>query len=314
MNRSEFLAKDAVILFVDWAVRRLPYLKVQIDISARGTGRAQGQLGPGVRGQYVGLSSVVEAYRWRSEWTDERGMSHCSEDWPTTREALNKLSVWLREELRAGDSESVLAACNEICRWGGDRTLEAERGAIGFLKQQKDPRSYLLRAQEALLLQTADTERFDVLLDMNSMLTKIHALAAEDGLPIYDSRVAGAIGSLVEIFRQESLIQDLELLAPLAFGPVSSETRRAPAGLGDGYARPRFQVKQSRRSSGSSRGRVWGSCKVRLGWLIEEIIRSANQEGVRLFSPSESGTDSIAQRMHAFEAALFMIGFDVACL
>lgn len=38
---------------------------------------------------------------------------------------------------------------------------------------------------------------------MNSTLAKVHALYATDGLPIYDSRVAGAVASLVELWERE---------------------------------------------------------------------------------------------------------------
>jgi hypothetical protein len=47
----------------------------------------------------------------------------------------------------------------------------------------------------------------------------------------------------------------------------------------------------------------WGSAKVRLGWLMGEIIKRLP----RLFA-------QVDNRMRAFEASLFMIGYDVTCL
>ena len=55
------------------------------------------------------------------------------------------------------------------------------------------------------------------------------------------------------------------------------------------------------------RANEWSSCKVRLGWLIEEILKKAEMLGRPLFVSEKS----VAAKMHAFEAALFMMGFDV---
>src|SRR6185312_17000697 len=40
---------------------------------------------------------------------------------------------------------------------------------------------------------------------MGSMLSKVHALNAKDGLPIYDSRMAAAISALAETHRRDVL-------------------------------------------------------------------------------------------------------------
>jgi hypothetical protein len=50
--------------------------------------------------------------------------------------------------------------------------------------------------------------------------------------------------------------------------------------------------------------RSWSEAKIRLGWLMQRILADAPG----LFK------GSMPERMHAFEASLFMIGYDVACL
>jgi hypothetical protein len=49
----------------------------------------------------------------------------------------------------------------------------------------------------------------------------------------------------------------------------------------------------------------WCSAKIRLGWLMAAVLEKA--PGLFAGEPAED-------RMHAFEASLFMIGYDVGCL
>ena len=52
----------------------------------------------------------------------------------------------------------------------------------------------------------------------------------------------------------------------------------------------------------------WSSAKVRLGWIMEAVL-------TKLPDLVLSGQQaSLADRMHAFEASLFIIGYDVTCL
>lgn len=57
--------------------------------------------------------------------------------------------------------------------------------------------------------------------EMNSMLTKVHAFFALDGLPIYNSRVAAAIATLIELWRTESGRIQQTLPDPLKFPALS---------------------------------------------------------------------------------------------
>jgi hypothetical protein len=53
----------------------------------------------------------------------------------------------------------------------------------------------------------------------------------------------------------------------------------------------------------------WASAKVRLGWFMESIQGRLP----KLFAEC-CPAPSLADRMHAFEASLFMVGHDVRCL
>lgn len=49
--------------------------------------------------------------------------------------------------------------------------------------------------------------------------------------------------------------------------------------------------------------KAWAQAKIRLGWLLDCVL----EKNAKLFANEPS-------RMHAFEASLFMIGYDVRCL
>lgn len=55
--------------------------------------------------------------------------------------------------------------------------------------------------------------------------------------------------------------------------------------------------------------RKWSSANVRLGWTMEPVLTKSPG----LFSFSDPSTN-LRERMRAFEASLFMSGYDVACL
>ncbi len=132
---------------------------------------------------------------------------------------------------------------------------------------------------------------------MNSMVTKVHAFYANDGLPIYDSRVAAAIASLIELWRHQTGKTHTALPETLKFPALQkarSVHRCFPHAKSPGvisYGQPNTVID-------------WSSAKVRLGWLMQGIL--ANQALLK--------DQSLAEQMRAFEAVLFMIGYDVNSL
>jgi len=311
MNKTQFLANSYVQGFLVWAAHQLPELKVHLNISLRGTGRSGGRIGPGVSGEFTGIENLTEAYHWRAAWTHPRHGLIESNDWHSTQISIKRLGSDLKAELlgNSPDDKFCLSVCSAIVAWGGDRNDMV--GAIPFLRtQRKGLPSYLSKVKNTLSLTTADTDGLDGICEMNAMLTKVHALASDDGLPIYDSRVAGAVGSLVELYRQSLAIPWGEIPSPLRFKATDYALRRRARGL-----RPmRIEVldpgvitRGSSLPDRSRRAREWSSCKVRLGWLIQGVLVKAEVLGLPLYSCEKSTVD----KMHAFEAALFMMGFNV---
>lgn len=251
----------------------------------------------GVRARVEGIEGVLRHYIWQSA-----GMH--KGDWPETKMRLAALSDALRDAVRSGINSATLDACRDILVWGGNRDWNV--GAWPFLAGMASAGKlcrYIADTGASFSLATA---RLSALTPpaglMNSMLTKVHALYASDGMPIYDSRVAAAIASLVEMWRVDTGKSGAPLPPALAF-PATTRSRTVhrlfPHADHPGvmaYGAPGTITQ-------------WSSAKVRLGWVMESVLNRLPG----LFS-DRCKTPSLADRMHAIEASLFMIGYDVTCL
>jgi hypothetical protein len=321
MNKELFLKCQHVRGFVDWALATLPHIQIDLDVSKAGSGRALNKLGPGVKGRFRGIDAVVNAYQWRSAYLykNEVGSTCLSTDWDSTHKSLKKLGSWLRQEVMSKNREGVLLATQSIVIWGGDLAHKkaSPKGAMPFLNSLDNLPQYLIDTQRALRLDTANLNSLSSIGRMNAMLTKVHALLSEDGLPIYDSRVAGAIGALVEMYRS-SMIRPFEVIPEtLVFKATDRKDRRRVCFLANaqnGMFRDVLDPGVINRANIDGCTREWSSSKIRLGWLLSAIIEQADRSDIDLLASSNfAGFDATA-RMHAFEAALFMIGFSLDCL
>ncbi len=197
-----------------------------------------------------------------------------------------------------------MQVCAAILQWGGERN--SNTGARHFLNEKLQNESladYLISAKESFHLQSADLENLGAIESVNSMLSKIYALASEDNLPIYDSRVAAAIASLVEIYRINEEVRWEAVPELLIFPTIYTQNnqRRCITGLHANALVSESSVLYYGRPDTSRR---WASAKVRLGWIIQEVLDQSQD----LFNNQRHS------RAHAFEASLFMIGYDVGCL
>lgn len=291
MNKQAFLADPDVEDFLRWLTRELPRLKVHLDI------KRSRFVPSGVNVEVTGLQNVLPHYAWKSH-----GMANG--DWADTKTHLAALADALRSAVQRDSDPDTLVACREILRWGGNRNWNtgaypflSARAASGVLCQ------YLKDTGAAFALDTADVDAIVQPGEMlNSMLTKVHALYAEDGLPIYDSRVAAAIASLVEMWRLATGKSGDPLPVPLTF-PATTASRTV-RGLFPHARSPGVMAYGAPETAGQ-----WASAKVRLGWIMESILWKMPS----LLSNCCTAP-SLADRMHAFEASLFMVGYDVGCL
>lgn len=290
MDKSTFVSSQHVIAFTDWLAAKGDTLSIDLDIKS--TRFVPG----GIRTSLTGFGALLQNYRWMAK-TSATG------DWVETRERLRELSKKLKQGILARNDEAALAACDDILDWGGNRNPRV--GALPYLTELCRRQSlvqYLDTACRAFTLDSAVIdERTPQAARMNSMLTKVHALASSDGLPIYDSRVAAAIAALVELWRRDQGQEQLALSRELAF-PATTPDRSVHHLFDDAQAPEVMSYAKAAQTDTAAR---WSSAKIRLGWLMGETLAKA---------PGLFTAEREQDRMHAFEACLFMIGYDVASL
>ena len=291
MNKQAFLADQDVDDFLAWLARELPRLKVRLDI------KRSRFVPSGLKVDVTGLESVLAHYTWKSH-----GMA--SGNWAEASAHLTNLAHRLRDAVQRDSDLDALDACRDILQWGGNRNWNtgaypflSARAAAGVLCQ------YLKNTGAAFALDTANVGALVPPVEtLNSMLTKVHALYAADGLPIYDSRVAAAIASLVGMWRVATDKDGDPPPASLTF-PATTASRTV-RGRFPHASSPGVMAYGAPETTGQ-----WASAKVRLGWIMESILGRIPS----LFSEC-CPAPSLADRMHAFEASLFMVGYDVSCL
>lgn len=291
MNRDIFLNDPDVKDFIEWLNKNLPPLTICLKIK-------QSRFVPSsISTSVVGIDNVLPKYIWKSV-----GMQ--IGDWTETKLRLTALSRALTTAVSSGNNIAALDTCRDILAWGGNRNWAI--GAYPFLNAMATAGTlcnYIAVCGGAFSLASADEAVLCPPIGlMNAMLTKVHALYATDGLPIYDSRVAAAIASLVELWRNNTNRSGTPLPSALAF-PATMRSRTVLRLFPDA-SHPGIMTYGAPDTCAQ-----WSSAKVRLGWIMESVLT----QRPRLFSTC-CPTPSLADRMHAFEASLFMIGYDVACL
>ena len=172
-------------------------------------------------------------------------------------------------------------------------------GAMPFLRGLRDEGrlvSYLQRCTASMRLDTATSVSLKSIEKMNSMLTKVHALLSDDGLPIYDSRVAGSAAALVEMFRLESGISDTpqaDLLFPSVGGATRKRQVTACFRMRRGTRQSVIWTIRSIRSDGLTQRFVlavsWSLCFIKTRPFFN--AREPSRKGRELLKPASSWLD-----------------------
>lgn len=290
MDQNAFRSCPDVLQFTQWLAER--HQSFSVTLAIKSTRFVPG----GISADVTGLNAILRYYRWRTAGTD-------TGDWRETQQRLQTLRHAVQNAIESANDDQVFEACREIFVWGGDRNPRV--GALPYLAQLRTDEkltTYLEQARCAFALDSAILDdRQPPAGKMNSMLTKVHALASSDGLPIYDSRVAAAIAALVELWRREAGFVDQPLPPALTF-PATTPDRSVAHLFAD--AQDPGLLSYAPKNAADTAAR-WSTAKIRLGWLMRQVLEQADG----LFVREEEGS-----RMHAFEASLFMIGYDVRCL
>lgn len=308
MNRNTFRASPAVRAFVEWA-GPLPWTRP--DEEHGGSAKpAGGQVGgsPTLRPPLASLqvrldipsskfvprgvfktvpfSELPLHYLWRAPTMVYGDIAEAGR-------YLGMLRDQLLRAVACNDWKCAQAVCFDLLVWGGERNQA--RGARAELEMLAARLCDYLRGCDALMrLDTAVLAADGSLAGVphfGSMWVKIYAVMT--GTPIYDSRVAGAIGILVETWRIQTGTTHTPLPVELTFPAVANRHdrtvhRRYPLAQDPGRLHYGLATTPAR----------WAGATVRLGWLIEELLRG----------------DRDWRIAHSLEAALFMAGYDTATI
>ncbi len=232
-------------------------------------------------GEKAGVEFKTLAEAWRCyEWADM--------DYKTTTVFLGGLRARISESREQGNPKDFLKVATKVLNWGRVGGKNTER--LELLGDEALP---LLELNARLLNpETADLDRVKAVHPMNSGFSKIYSLML-DGFPIYDSRVACALGSLVRCFCEKT---DRQSVPPsLAFRLPPNRVTKNDGATKNKRDPSRGNLKFSAIHHGGDG--FHAQSNVMAAWILDEL----SEHGPF----GELGVD---ERQFALQSAMFMIG------
>lgn len=260
------------------------------------------------------FSESLEQYSWPSSFISpqdsyglfENQQKISCETWEESKVCLQSLSLGLKKSIELKNEENSLQWCDAILTWGmgtqKKSTLDKltclfKSGIlVNHLKQLSEISSSRIDIDDMVQrfkYCSVDAYNTDW---MSSGLSKIIALCSEK-IIILDSRVGAILCEYINDYLRDKNFNDIpkELQFSWANGRASKNStsvRRRPLPLKNGTNHSTFK-----------RNSLWYKQQVLASWLINAIL----EENKELFK--SEGT--ISQRIHAFEASLFMLGYNL---
>jgi len=290
IEKQDFLKAPEVSDFSSWlseiSDKLIVNLKVKKSRFVKG----------GIEAECIGFHEILKNYCWESSWTDPFSKrKYQSKDWTQTRDSIKVLSELLLQSIECGDNFKTFRVCEQILIWGGNR--DVNKGAtpqLKCLKSQNELLRYLEQAKNTFDGDTISTDQIKRDIKFSgSMWTKIYALNSVSGAPIYDTRVAAAICTLVALFRYTNKSQPRKR-SLLDFSVSTQEKKRKLFTLPDNNV-VRFHFLKNNSAS-------WTENTLKLSWIIDLVISKKPE----LFMDE----NNIRMKKHAFEACLFMLGYN----
>ena len=275
MNRDTYLTDAEVRAFLSWA---RPYVAGERAVRHQWDGRRLGAFC---------CESVFEAYQ-KFEWPfSEQLPGESTRTLRRSREdnfaALDRLSRGLRQAAKDEDARAFLTAAIAVVEWGG-AGVRRNRVRLGSLGAEA---LATIRADaDRLDPARADLDRLGEVSRLNSGFSKIYALLLDD-FPIYDSRVACALASMVRRYCEES---GRDTVPPeLAFSIPPSQGRRA---------RNPSEGDLSFRDMRWRDAKQYASSNVIAAWLLGDLA-----------DHGPFGELPHHRRLLALQSAMFMLGY-----
>jgi hypothetical protein len=297
MNRGEFLEHPEVGRFLDYFSLAMVGWTVEYHSQYR-------RIRPdGRHFTAVGVEQALNQYAWPARFEAPEDLEgypfiagrlyEDAYDWNSNRVALNYLRTGLQRSILGGTDDRALHWCQAILFWGlGANRWQRPHHNLWQIAQQEPLGlcGYLNRVRGLLALDNANTDDITAaaIPFASSGIAKIHSLASADGLVIFDSRVAAALGECINYYLRE--VAHVHAIPGILRIPRDAKANRTPTpvGLGADGNHPIF-----------TRDYRWLEAQVRVSWLVQAAL----QRNPQVFSH-----DDPVSRAHMLEAALFMMG------
>ena len=235
-----------------------------------------------ISGDRFTRNEVVSLYRAHTRylWDDK--------DFKATTKLLDGFRDRMRRAMRKGHKSQAaraefFAAAKEVIKWGGTplkqltdvlkcRALEE----LGKSSSKLDPK-------------TATMEGLNGFKYMGAGFSKIYSMMLAD-FPIYDSRVACALTSLIVLFCEDTRRAKVPEALDIGVPPGKTTTQRNPS------RRP-YVI----RKIAYTQKPFYARSNVKAAWLLKHLVTKA---------PGEFAVISGDRRVRAMEAGLFMLGYE----
>lgn len=289
MNRVRFLGNPLVGAFLEFFGRCMSSLEVSYVSGFQ-------HLRPSDHHFHVtGVANALRAYAWPAIDTISPPPYPGLYSWATTSSFLGRARLALQTAISTGNEPATQDVAKKILKWGltpnavlsNIQQLNAATTHLGLTWHE-----YFHDVRALTSLATANTTLITParIPYASSGTCKIHSLASDDGLIIFDSRVAAMLGECINEFVRRAGIAipaELRILVELNHpGNNPCQRRPRPPALGANHR-------------GFVRDHRWVECQVRASWLFEEVLRK---------NPGVFPGLPLPQRMHQLEAAAFMMG------
>ena len=207
-------------------------------------------------------------------------------------QVLDQLQAKLRRAVRAQDNDAAAAACLAVLEWGG---VQARNGQ--WIEKNRERLIHILEHDRCLLcMSSPTTESLGRLHRFNAGMVKLYSLLLDDFI-IYDGRVGAALGLLTRewcLSTGRACVPDLLRFPwgkPKEEKDADQPKNRNPSTDGLRFPALRPQPK------GAAFHALW---TIRASWLLQATL-----------TENDSRFREAACPLRAFEAALFMIGYDL---
>lgn len=281
-SKQEYLAKEEVQQFVQW-LHSVVAGETQINYRHS-------------RGSWVTLVDAMNAYAWPNK--QNNGPNAFERVWTFPQQAnfrlaanstlqqnntvLDRLQKGLKNAIVNPD-EDIVPWLDAVFMWGG----VARGGNTKWLERNRESlRQQLCSTLDAIELNLDELDLPE--LRFNSAMTKVYSLLAEDFV-IYDSRVAGALAYLVEMWADGRGVSE-----SLAFGcmPAAGNQCRNPNPAVFEYI--------------NNKAALHATWNIRANWTLESVVISPGVASTVAKEPTATGLN-----LREIEAALFMMGYDL---